>query len=145
MKKRKSIAKIASRTGKKPATKIASQFAKKRPAPQPAAPVVHLATGRITPAEAASRARRMRAAIESVFTEQDMAHIWAVVVGRAKNGDLQATRMVQEYEGVTTREPAPESDGERPQSCPLSQMNFETERAPRALRITNAKTVKGDA
>lgn len=115
--------------------KSAAKIARPKSRPVPPAPVVHLASGPVTPADAASKAREMRAAFESVFTPTDIMHMATTLKGKAKNGDLQAQRMVYDYFGITAPAVEPE---DYPQGN-VVQVNIETDDRPRNVRLSSVK------
>jgi hypothetical protein len=80
------------------------------------------------------KARAARAAFEAGLNLANLTKIACVIEGKAMNGDLQAARMLLDYFGVTQHE-RDECDDERPQQGNVVQVNIETERDGRAVRV----------
>lgn len=74
-------------------------------------PVVVLTTGDVSPAEIKSHLAKLRRTVLSGFSETDLTHIREVLKGKAKNGDIQATRMVFDLLGIG-RPSLPECEGD---------------------------------
>lgn len=105
---------------------------------------MHLASGPVTPADAANTARAAKAAFEAGLKIANLTKIANVIEGKAMNGDLQAARMLMDYFGVTAPEPLADEEGNERTGRPVSvtQVNVDCTR-PEQVEVMKPRVLKG--